>query len=556
MRRNRRRLLAATTALIAFAPFAWMQDGGVETLSRFVPSGAVVAIEARDLMSLLDTWNNAPEKEAWLNSDSYASFSRSKLFLRLKEAQTEFGAATSLPIDLAQMEAIAGGESVVALYDIGELRLLYITELSRSVGLETALLRSRLNLEPRQAAGIDYWVHTASESGRELAFTAVDNHLFVATSDTLLGRALELHAGQGNRALTSEAWYPTHGPRGDIRLIENLRTLVRSPHFRSYWIQGNITELSAYASGTADLFMEAAGIREHRRLVRIAPTDGIEESSVADLTSIVPIAAPFHRAWDRPTPEAIVELLSQKLLAPGDGGQAPRYSLAPSAPGRAARLGNNLETSIDTPSAAVSRSSLNQQPLNALVSETEIRGLLHIQRSTAGSGLIRFPSLVGILADGPWNEASALDSFQRSTQGLWTTSGLGVGWEVRGNHYALAGLRDLFIAVRNDLLLVSNSEELLTATLARHADLESVEDQAIFRARFRHESEIEHYTKVISHLDFLEGRNPLQTPRQPTLFADTIGSLGGVLSRVDAVEVERFDRGAYTEETVLYRMPQ
>lgn len=555
MKRNHLRLLAATLALVAFAPFAWVQDAGVETLSRFVPSGAVVAIEARDFTSLLDIWNDAPEKEAWLTSDSYASFSRSKLFLRLKEAQAEFGAATSLPIDLAQLEAIAGGESVIALYDIGEIRLLYITELSRSVALETALLRSRLNLEPRQAAGIDYWVHTDPESERELAFTVADNRLFIATADTLLGRALDLHASQGDRALTDEAWYPTYGPRGDLRLIENLRTLVRSPHFRSYWIQGNVTELSAYASGTADLFLEEEGIREFRRLVRVAPTAAIEESSVADLTNVVPFTAPFHRAWDRPTAEAVVALLSQKLLAPSAGGQASRYSLAPSAPGSAARLGNNLEARIDTPPAAVSRSSLNQQPLNSLISDSEIRGLVHIQQSAAGEGLVRFPSLVGILAEAPWDETATLIALQSSAQGIWTTSGLGAEWESRGSYYALVGLRDLFFAVRGELLLVSGSEEILTETLARHADLEPVDDQAIFRARFRHASEIENYTNVMSHLDFLEGRSPLQTPRQPALFTDTIGSLGQVLNRIDSIELERYDRGAYIEETVQYRMP-
>ena len=58
----------------------------------------------------------------------------------------------------------------------------------------------------------------------------------------------------------------------------------------------------------------------------------------------------------------------------------------------------------------------------------------------------------------------------------------------------------------------------------------------------------------MAHLDFLEGRNPLQTPRQPSLFSDNIGSLSRTLSRVGTVDITRRDSGTYVEETVLYRM--
>jgi hypothetical protein len=532
-----------------------MQDAGSDTLSRYVPRGSVLAVEVHDFGALLDTWNTTPEKATWLSSDSYASFSRSKLFLRLKEAQGEFAAATSLPIDLAQLEAIAGGESVVALYDVGELRLLYVTELSRSIALETALRQSRLNLEPRRAANIDYWVHTDAESGRELAFTVADNRLFVATAATLLGQALELHANQGAGGLIDEPWYPAHGPRGDVRLIENLRTLLRSPHFRSYWIQGNITELSAYTSGVADLFLEPQGIRENRRLVRSSQADSVEESALAELTAIAPADAPLHRSWNNPTSDAVVDLLAQKLLSPGAGGgttrsqtTAPRQHVIP-------RIGGDVEARIDMAPSTVSRSTLNRQPIQALIDGAALRGLLHVQSSTSGVGLVRYPSLVGVLAASAWNEAAALAAIQSSVQGTWSTSGIGTQWQSRGDHYGLAGLRDLFCAVRGDLLLVSDSEGLILAALANSASDQPTPDQAIYRARFRHASELDNYSRVMSHLDYLDGRNPLQTPRQPSLFTDTIGSLGGVLNGVDTIEIERFDRGAYIEESVLYRMP-
>lgn len=551
----RKLLMATALALLTLAPLAWMQDAGTDSLSRYVPAGAIVAIEANDLGALLDTWNASPEKPAWLASDNYRTFSRSKLFLRLQEARSEFAAATGLPLNLTQLEAIAGGESVVALYDIGELRLLYITELNRSAALKTALLHSRLDLEPRRSAGVEYWVHTDSESGRVVAFAVTENRLFITTDDALLGRALELHATQGDRALIDEAWYPTHGPRGDLRLIENLHTLLRLPHFRSYWIQGNITALSTYESAVADLFLEDDGIRERRRLVRTELAEPIEESSVGSLASLVPTDAPFHQAWDRPTPDAVVTLLAQKLLAPSSGGQHARYQTAPQASGGTARIGANLETRIDTPPAAVSRSSLNQQPLRTLVGITDILGLLHVQTSAIDASLARYPSLIGILAESSWNENAALDALQTSVQSLWTTASLGTEWQARGDYYVLVGLRSLFAAVDGNLMLVSDSEELVIATLARLGNQDQGDDPAIYRARFRHNLEAATYSTAMAHLDFLEGRNPLQTPRQPSLFSDNLGSLSRVFDRVATVEIERHDRGAYVEETVRYQMP-
>ena len=39
------------------------------------------------------------------------------------------------------------------------------------------------------------------------------------------------------------------------------------------------------------------------------------------------------------------------------------------------------------------------------------------------------------------------------------------------------------------------------------------------------------------------------------VFSDNIGSLSRVFDRVATVEIERYDRGAYVEETVRYQMP-
>jgi hypothetical protein len=555
MKRRALQLLAAAVILVALAPLAWVQDSDVQSLSRYLPAGPVVALEAQDFRSLLDAWNASPEKSTWLASDNYATFSRSKLFFRLQEAQQELAAATGFPIDLAQVESIAGGASVLGVYDIGELRLLYITRLDQSAALESALLRSRLDLEPRQAGGVDYWVRVDAESGRSIAFGVADGLLFVATDDGLLGRALELHTGQGGAALPGETWYPAHGPRGDLRIIENLNVLVRSPYFRSYWIQGNITELSAYSSATADVFVEVDGIREERRLERREPGEAAVSVGASALAEFVPDEAAFYQAWQDPTAEDAGALLSQKLLDPQSGEYVPRYELAPGAASLDGRFAGDLETRIDTPPAAASRSALNSEPLLAVLASADLEALLQVQASSLEAGLARYPSLVGIRAATPWDEANVLAAFAASVTGYWAATDDGTSWLGRGAFYEMTGLRPFFVAIRGDLLLASDSEAMISAALAR-ADRPGNAEPAIYRAGFRHEREADNYAAAMAHLDFLDGRNPLQTPRQPSLFADSIGSLSGTLSRVGTVDIRRRDRGAYVEETVLYRMRQ
>lgn len=96
-------------------------------LSRYVPSGSLLYLQAKDFSSLLGDWNASPKKRDWLQSDNYEVFSKSRLFLRLQEAGGQFAAAAGVPPDLKFLGEMAGSQSALALYDIGKLQFLYIT---------------------------------------------------------------------------------------------------------------------------------------------------------------------------------------------------------------------------------------------------------------------------------------------------------------------------------------------------------------------------------------------------------------------------------------------
>src|SRR5437870_3812689 len=90
-------LLISLVALIAAATAYFQVASTVEDdkhpLASVMPSGALLYLEAQDFGRLLQDWNTSPEKASWLKSDDYQVFSRSKLFLRLKDVQGEFATA-------------------------------------------------------------------------------------------------------------------------------------------------------------------------------------------------------------------------------------------------------------------------------------------------------------------------------------------------------------------------------------------------------------------------------------------------------------------------------
>src|SRR5689334_22510923 len=91
-------------------------------LSKYIPGGALLYLQAKDLSSLLSNWDRSPEKQSWLKSSNYEEFSRSGLYLRLKEAGDQFAEVAGIPPDEVFLKQVGGQQSALALYDIGKLQ--------------------------------------------------------------------------------------------------------------------------------------------------------------------------------------------------------------------------------------------------------------------------------------------------------------------------------------------------------------------------------------------------------------------------------------------------
>src|SRR6266700_3811690 len=248
-----------------------------QPLSEYVPAGPLLYLEAKDFSSLLSDWNSSPQKQQWIQSDSYEVYSRSRLFLRLKGAGDQFATAAGLPPDMNFLSQVSGGHSVLALYDIGNLQFLYVTYLPSAKSMATTLWQTRAKFEPRNAGGVNFYLRRDPESKREVAFAISGDYLLLATREDLMAGALQLMAGTPDRTVESEQWWAQStaaaGPAGDLRMALDLEKLVPNGYFRTYWVQRNITDLSQYSAAVSDLFRTSHEYREERVLIRKKETE-------------------------------------------------------------------------------------------------------------------------------------------------------------------------------------------------------------------------------------------------------------------------------------------
>lgn len=526
-----RRAASITAAMLLAGVGLWVvaQTQSTRALDSLFPGGPVAYVEAKDFSALLADWNASAEKKQWLASANYEVFSRTRLLLRLTDAQAEFAQAAGFPADMPLVNSVAGAQSALAVYDIGELEFLYVTRLDASRALNSVLFGARGSYEARRSGGFDYYVRRAA--GRTAAFAAADGFLFLATREDLVASALALLARTGSMpALAAADWYApavrASAGAGDVRIALHLRALVQSPYFRSYWIQRNVSSLRQYSSGVIDLVRGAGEYREDRVFIRSSPAEpgGGGEAAVAQVAAWAPPEAGFERAWASPAVGDAAALIRAKIVAPG-AQSSPESRLAPEGASPDAVVGSagDLETRIDQPPLDTGPGVDPTDAFRRAASGLELRAILHVQNSTAAPDgvFIGNESAVAILASGDWPAFS---------------------------------LPNAFIERRGAALIVASTPGLLQALSARLATPAPAEG-GVYMARYRHARELEPFTRMMRLLD--HSRQPQADGdggMGPPFFSGNVASLGRVLGRIQDVSVVARDEGALVRQRVVYRI--
>lgn len=239
-------------------------------LAKLVPARAIAYLETDDLASLLDGIASQPATAAFLESAAYQQFASSKLFLKLEDRLRALEENTGFGLNFERLRGLAGGESALALYDIGELSMTLITRIGEEKVQASALWPLRDSFDTRKTGENDdefYYVKEDPYGRASLAFAFVDDLLIISTDVLRFETTLALINGQGSSLAQASLFgmarilWPKNA---SLRLYLDQKAINQTPHFRSYWLFGNQQEFKDIGFTLASLQFEEDKITEQR----------------------------------------------------------------------------------------------------------------------------------------------------------------------------------------------------------------------------------------------------------------------------------------------------
>lgn len=568
MKMSRRMSLIAVLAMGIAAVVGWSlyqaQTSSARPLDQLVPEGALLYIEAKDFGALLKDWNASPEKAQWLKSDDYRVFSNSRLFLRLNKASDEFAVAAGVPPNMKFVNDAAGKESALAIYDIGNLEFLYISRMNSGSFTQSPLWQLRNKFQPRMAGGKPFYARKEEQSGRVVAFAVADDYLILGTREDLVAGALELMGGSKSRTIRQEGWYTkalaaAPPAAGDFRMALHLEKIAVTPHFRTYWVQQNITEMQGYESAVSDLYREGATYREERVILPAKSSEdenALTQSTqaVTGLLSMVPKEYGFYRAGKADTKSSLA-VVEQKILAPHFGA-APVEKLAPQVQLGSGQTGasSDLETRIDVEPVSRTVGGNAREGLQKQFDGAHVQGMLVVQstRKNSDGVLLANPSVVVIAGGNDWDLPGVQKAVQDVLAPGLTASRLGAQWrEVKdaGGYFELDGLAPVQLAARGKLLFFSNDAAALSAVLQARTPAPS---PVYYAAGFSHGRERQNFYEFTALVD----RGSGAPNNQPQFFSGNMASFSRSFARVDSEEVAIRESKGKIQQTVTYHWAQ
>jgi hypothetical protein len=134
IRKYRIRLITASAVLICVAFIVYARSTrsskNAYSLASDLPRGALVYAQFQNLPELIKSWEQSQLKERYLSSTNYQQLQHRHLALKLISRWEEFNNALGFPLDLSTIGSSTEGAAAVAVYDIGQLDLLFVAPIS------------------------------------------------------------------------------------------------------------------------------------------------------------------------------------------------------------------------------------------------------------------------------------------------------------------------------------------------------------------------------------------------------------------------------------------
>lgn len=611
IRKYRIRLIAASLVLICVALIVYARatrsNKNPYSLAGDLPRGALVYAQFQNLPELITQWEKSQLKERYLSSTSYQQLQHRHLAMKLISRWEEFNNALGFPLDLSTIGSSTDGAAAVAIYDIGQLDLLFVAPISDEKVALTQFFKSKDQFEEMETPdGAPYYSHTVeADRGRQkqvLAFATVNGRFLLGTNEKLFLRALaNINKRARNDSIADDPIFKTLSrkvtPHFATIWVDQSK-LNADYYFKHYWLMQNVAELKSIRAGMFDLEQQQSRWIERREFLTTAPSErsssGIAAAELRQLYSRTPSDAPFVRfrsLANNPTlPGAIIrdtlfdspveqessgrswswDSYSSEDFYPTSGEEYDTYD-------RYSNLDDSYERTINDPyDARVSeRVEPGRNPQAAELEHQFLTGLQSVLSPSRPSsvavattphtskgplfvefrkvaifnlqspGSLRRELLEQTLAQGAQARLTVVSSASQprwENHGVWRSLDLPMlGWEI-------------CYTLKDNLLIVSNSNEMMKAVLGPHEKQSSVSADIDELTIIRFDRRKESFDDIVNVLDAgaikqQQASNPdIKTSQE--FFSGNISSLLNVASDLSRIEIKRKSMGNNLHEEI------
>src|ERR1043165_7159 len=589
------------------------------SLAEDLPRGALVYAQFQNLPELIKQWEQSQLKERYFSSTNYQQLQHRHLALKLISRWEEFNEALGFPLDLAAIGSSTDGAAAVAVYDIGQLDVLFVAPISEEKVALTQFFKRKDQFEEAETPdGTPYYFHTVeADRGRQkqvLAFATVNGRFLLGTNEKLFLRAVaNIKRRATNDSIAGDPAFATLSRKVNPHFATiwvDQSKLNSDYYFKHYWLMRNVAELKTIRAGIFDLEQQQSKWIERREFLTTAPVaradSGMAAAELRQLYSHIPDDAPYVRLRSVVNNGALPGKIIRDTLfdSPVEPDRSHRswswdsYSSDDFYPtsddgddsyDRYSELDDSYDKTINDPYDARvgERAEPGRNPLAAELEHQFLTGLQNVLSparpsavavsttpyATKGPLFVEFRRVAIFNLQSPGNLRRELleQTVAQGAQGRLTVvdSGSQPKWESR----SAAGLAwrsldlpmlgwEICYALNDNLLILSNSNELMKAVLESHEknQLSSVsitagiDDLTIIRFDRRKES----FDDIVNVLDAGGIKQQQQAGSadkgsikgSQEFFSGNISSLLNVASDMSRIEIKRKSAGNNLHEEI------
>ncbi|HEX6717333.1 MAG TPA: hypothetical protein VF088_09480, partial [Pyrinomonadaceae bacterium] len=281
--KRKRSILLSITIVLAFIGVAFMvfartahKPKGAYGLAEDLPRGAVVYAQFSNLPALIEQWDHSRLKERYLNSTNYRQLQTRHLVLKLISRWEEFNNALGFQLDVGAISGATETKAALAVYDIGQLDLVFVAPLSEEKIALTQFFKNKDQFEEAETPGGDVYYRQAVEAdhGRQkqvLAFATVSGRFILASNENLLLRTIANinHQNQKDTLAADPAFMDLSRKLKPhfVTVWVDQAKLNHDYYFKHYWLMQNMDQLKGIRAGMFDLEQEKGRWIERREFL-------------------------------------------------------------------------------------------------------------------------------------------------------------------------------------------------------------------------------------------------------------------------------------------------